>query len=94
MNVQNLDREVDKTIEISDSMFRKYDIVEADEQRLMIRLFKRLYFSTIERKFGYYKVVQDKVEVSGRMLCSELEINPKVLPLCGVMTVFSEDAMI
>ena len=94
MNVQNLDREVDKTIEISDSMFRKYDIVEADEQRLMIRLFKRLYFSTSERKFGYYKVVQDKVEVSGRMLCSELEINPKVLPLCGVMTVFSEDAMI
>mmetsp|Transcript_6039 Transcript_6039/g.8156 ORF Transcript_6039/g.8156 Transcript_6039/m.8156 type:complete len:128 (+) Transcript_6039:1582-1965(+) len=28
------------------------------------------------------------------MLCSELELNPKVLPLCGVMTVFSEDAMI
>lgn len=28
------------------------------------------------------------------MLCSELELNPKVLPLCGIMTVFSEDAMI
>ena len=28
------------------------------------------------------------------MLCSELELNPKVLPLCGVMTVFSHDAMI
>ena len=60
----------------------------------MVRLFKRFYFSTIEHKYGYLKFVQDKVEVSGRMLCSELELNPKVLPLCGVLTVFSGDAMI
>lgn len=60
----------------------------------MVRLFKRFYFSTIEHKYGYLKMVHDKVEISGRMLCSELELNPKVLPLCGVMTVFSEDAMI
>lgn len=36
----------------------------------------------------------DKVEISGRMLCSELEINPKILSLSGVITVFSEDAML
>ena len=28
------------------------------------------------------------------MLCNELELNPKVLHLCGIMTVFSDDAMI
>ena len=60
----------------------------------MVRLFKRFYFSTIERKYGYQKpfVKEDKVEVSGRTLCSELEINPKILPLSGVITVFSQDA--
>ena len=60
----------------------------------MIRLFKRFYFNTIENKYGYLKNVQDKVEISGRALCSELEINPKILPLSGAITVFSEDAMI
>lgn len=60
----------------------------------MIRLFKRFYFSTIQNKYGYLKNVQDKVEISGRALCSELEINPKILPLSGVITVFSEDAML
>ena len=61
----------------------------------MLRLFKRFFFNTIEKKYGYMKVVPDeKVEISGRSLCSELEINPKVLPLSGVITVFSEDAMI
>ena len=35
---------------------------------------------------------EDKVEVSGRTLCSELEINPKILPLSGVIAVFSQDA--
>ena len=60
----------------------------------MVRLFKRFYFSTIEHRFGYLKMVEDQAYVSGRMLCSELEINPKVLPLCGVRTVFGEDAMV
>ena len=61
----------------------------------MVRLFKRFFFNTIERKYGYLKVnVDDKIEISGRALCSELEINPKILPLSGVITVFSEDAMI
>lgn len=60
----------------------------------MVRLFKRFLFNSIEKKHGYLKSAKDKVEVSGRMLCSELEINPKILPLCGVRTVFSEDATI
>ncbi len=61
----------------------------------MVRLFKRFYFNSIEKKYGYMKhVVNDKVEISGRMLCSELELNPKVLPLSGVITVFSQDAML
>lgn len=38
--------------------------------------------------------MKDRVEISGRALCSELEINPKILPLSGVITVFSEDAML
>ena len=60
----------------------------------MIRLFKRFYFSTIQTKYGYLKNVKDKVEISGRALCGELELNPKILPLSGVITVFSEDAML
>lgn len=40
------------------------------------------------------KTIKDKAEVSGRLLCSELELNPKVLPLFGVLTVFNGDAMI
>ena len=61
----------------------------------MLRLFKRFFFSTIEHKYGYLKnEATEKVEISGRALCSELEINPKILPLSGVITVFSEDAML
>ena len=75
-------------------MFHQFDIIDREEQLLMVRLFKRFLLFSIEKKHGYLKLVKDKVEVSGRMLCSELEINPKILPLCGVMTVFSEDAMI
>ena len=59
-----------------------------------MRLFKRFFYSTVLQKYGYMKNVQDKVEISGRMLCAELELNPKVLPLSGVITVFSEDAML
>ena len=36
----------------------------------------------------------DKIELSGRIFCSELELNPKVLRLGGVITTFKEDAMI
>jgi hypothetical protein len=37
---------------------------------------------------------EEKIEVSGRALCSELELNPKVLPLVGVITSFHDDAMV
>ena len=60
----------------------------------MIRLFKRFFFATIERKYGYLKANanQDKIEISGRIFMGELELNPKVLRLSGVITTFSEDA--
>ena len=34
---------------------------------------------------------QDKIEISGRLFMGELELNPKVLRLSGVITTFSED---
>ena len=59
----------------------------------MVRLFKRFFYGTIQQKYGYMKLVQgEKCEISGRLLCHELELNPKVLPFSGVITVFSEDA--
>ena len=36
----------------------------------------------------------DKVEISGHLLCDELELNPKVLHFAGVITTFGEDAMV
>ena len=61
----------------------------------MIRLFKRFFFTTIKRKYGYLKsAAKDTVEISGRALCSELELNPKVLRLSGVITTFADDAML
>ena len=55
MSIQNLDRRIDATIITTDSCFRQFDIVDADEQQLMVRLFKRFFFATIERKYGYLK---------------------------------------
>lgn len=62
----------------------------------MQRLFKRFYFTTIQRKYGYLKanVKDEKVQISGRELCGQLELNPKVLRLSGVITTFSQDAML
>ena len=94
MSTQNLERSVDSTIITTDSLFKQFEIEDEQEQALMIRLFKRFYFSTIQTKYGYLKNVKDKVEISGRALCGELELNPKILPLSGVITVFSEDAML
>lgn len=53
-----------------------------------MRVFKRFYFNTVEKKYGYLKNVKEEVEISGRGLCSELELNPKVLPLFGLITSF------
>ena len=61
----------------------------------MVRVYKRFFYSTVEKKYGYLKYVKkDKVEISGRALCGELELNPKVLTLIGVITSFSDDAML
>ena len=41
--------------------------------------------STLEQKFGYRKKVKDtEVEISGQILCRELELNPNILKLCGL----------
>lgn len=62
---------------------------------MILRLFKRFFYATIERKYGYLKFnAPDKIEISGRIFCSELELNPKVLRLGGVITTFSSDAML
>ena len=61
----------------------------------MVRLFKRFYFQTVKQRYGYLKAnTKDKIEISGRLLCSELELNPKVLPLSGIITTFGGDAMV
>ena len=58
----------------------------------MVRLFKRFFFATIQRKYGYLKAnSKDKIEISGRLFMGELELNPKVLRLSGVITTFSDD---
>ena len=49
---------------------------------------------TVERKHGYINVNESKVEISGKLLCKELELNPRNLRLFGVISSFSEDAMI
>ena len=65
---------------------------------MVIRLFKRFYFRTIEKKYGYFKpninLSSDPPEISGSALCSELEINPKILRLAGIFTTLGGDAMI
>ena len=58
-------------------------------------MFKRFFFRTIENKYGYLKSnALDKVEISGYLLCDELELNPKVLHLSGIITTFGDDAMV
>lgn len=61
----------------------------------MIRLFKRFYFRTIEAKFGYLKAKADEpAEISAQIFCKELELNPKILPLFGVITTFASDSLL
>ena len=59
-----------------------------------MRLFKRFYLRTIEKKYGYLKQANDAPEISGSVLCSELEINPRVLRLCGVVTTLADETTI
>ena len=78
----------------SPDLFRHYEIYDAEEQQLVVRLFKRFYFRTIEKKYGYLKQASDPPEISGSVLCSELEINPRVLRLSGVVTTLADDTTI
>ena len=55
MSVQNLDRVVDAAAITTDEFFKAYEINDSDEQQLLMRLFKRLYYKTIERRYGSVK---------------------------------------
>ena len=55
MSIQNLERNVDQVIIQSSDIFRSYEIIDLEEQQLVVRLFKRFYFRTIEKKYGYLK---------------------------------------
>ena len=94
MAIQNLDRNVDATLITTDALFRKFQIDDPEEQQLLLRLYKRFYFITVQKKYGYLKNVKDKVQISGRALCGELELNPKVLRLSGMITTFSQDVLL
>lgn len=95
MSVQNLERRIEDNIITSPEIFRHYEIYENKEQQLIIRLFKRFFLRTIEKKYGHLKSnATDKIEISGHSLCQELELNPKVIHFCGVITTFGEDAMV
>lgn len=74
-------------------VFEIMDITEPEEQDLLVRLFKRFFFKTIEFKYGFMKAsAADDPEISANLFCSELELNPNILKLFGVMTTFKEDA--
>ena len=60
----------------------------------MSRLFKRFFYRTIEKKYGYIKPCDDKVEISRKLLCAELELNPRVLRMFGLITSYQGDAMV
>lgn len=46
---------MDQVIIQSPEIFRYYEIEDEEEQQLAVRLFKRFYFRTIEKKYGYLK---------------------------------------
>jgi hypothetical protein len=95
--VQNLEKNVNSTILTDNSFWRTYDIMDDEERKLIIRFYKRFYYKTIEKKYGYLKShATDKAEISGRILCTELELNPKVLSCFDVITTYNYggDAMV
>lgn len=92
MLVQNLDRIVDSTIITSDEFFKVYEISDLSEQQLLVRLFKRFFHKSITKKYGYLKSkCTDFAEISSKIFCEELEMNPKLLTFFGVITAFDID---
>jgi hypothetical protein len=80
---------VDSTIVTTNEFFGVYEIYHPEEQKLLVRLFKRFFHMTIGRKYGYLKGnVKDLPEVSAVVLCNELDLNVKVLKFFGVFSTF------
>ena len=94
MLVQQLNRNIEKTIVFNEELFHSYEVYQREEMDLLYRLFQRFYYMTVERKHGYIKANESKVEISGKLLCKELELNPRILRMFGVISSFSEDAMV
>ena len=62
---------------------------------MLVRLFKRFFFRTVEAKFGYLKAKSDEqAEISAQIFCKELKLNVKILPLFGVITTFAQDSLL
>lgn len=79
----------------TDEFFRAYDINDMQEQQLICRLYKRFFYRSIVRKYGYLKTnANEAPEICAVLLCQELEINPKLLPYFGVITTFRTDTML
>jgi hypothetical protein len=94
-SVQNLERRLDQVIFTQRELFSNYEINDEQQQQLLIKLFKRFFYRTIERKYGYLKPnAPDQVELSGTLLCEELELNPKVLLACGVLSSFADEVKV
>ena len=90
-----MERIIDASLVTTPEFFTVYECEDPEEQRLLVRLFKRFFFRTIERKYGYLKPSREEnPEISAFLLCSELELTPKVLPYFGVITSFKSDAMV
>jgi len=88
---------VNTTIITTEEFWNVYNIQDEDERQLIVRFYKRFYYKTIEKKYGYLKShANDKAEISGRILCTELELNPKVLQCFDVITTYNYggDAMV
>jgi hypothetical protein len=94
-SVTSLERRLLQNIVVTDEFFKTYEVCRKDEQQLLVRLFKRFYFRTIEAKFGYLKAKSDEPpEISSQIFCKELELNPKILPLFGAITSFAQDSLL
>lgn len=78
-----------------DVFFHAYEINHKEEQELIVRLYKRFFYRSVIRKYGYLKAsAKETPQICAVLLCQELEINPKLLPFFGIITTFRTDTMI
>lgn len=61
-----------------------------------MRLFKRLYYKTIERRYGSVKsyVGTERPDINLSVLSEQLEINPRLVMVFGVITSFKNEGMV